>query len=237
MGRRKKTTKRAGAKTILRLPDSEQAKKAALDSLAAVSLEEDIRTRCAIPLSICTHQRVSTVRNGREGPRYSHAVPGGGSHTGDPWRIRRSTARYWCIDVDLTPGRVEYGCWPRSGDARGVLLYLGRNRFRLLPREKSRLPRSNRSFAVRVEQNNQNSHKGSIFKYFLTVTSFFLIPQIMKRTALPFGTCSVALGPSWCRPRCGWSICHALGFCPETRFLGSLRRTPSTWTINAVTGN
>ena len=40
MGRRKKTTKRSEAKTILRLPDLEQSKNAVLNSLAAASSQE-----------------------------------------------------------------------------------------------------------------------------------------------------------------------------------------------------
>src|SRR6266404_5043686 len=40
MGRRKKTSKRSRAKTILRLPDLEQSKNAVLNSLAAASSQE-----------------------------------------------------------------------------------------------------------------------------------------------------------------------------------------------------
>ncbi len=40
MARRKKTTKRSKAKTILRLPDLEQSKNAVLNSLAAESSQE-----------------------------------------------------------------------------------------------------------------------------------------------------------------------------------------------------
>src|ERR1700694_6158895 len=40
MGHRKKTNKRSGAKTILRLPDLEQSKNAVLNSLAAASSQE-----------------------------------------------------------------------------------------------------------------------------------------------------------------------------------------------------
>src|SRR5258706_3166955 len=40
MGHRKKTSKRSRAKTILRLPDLEQAKNAVLNSLAAASSQE-----------------------------------------------------------------------------------------------------------------------------------------------------------------------------------------------------
>jgi hypothetical protein len=40
MGRRKKTSKRSRAKTILRLPDLEQSRNAVLNSLAAASSQE-----------------------------------------------------------------------------------------------------------------------------------------------------------------------------------------------------
>jgi len=72
MGRRKKTSKRSRAKTILRLPDLEQSKNAVLNSLAAASsqesyaraIDEFIGWYCSEPrLALLGHASVQTTEH------------------------------------------------------------------------------------------------------------------------------------------------------------------------------